>query len=188
MAGFPVIDEALEQAIVAGARGSRAAREEAFARLFEVLRAPVYSLCLGLTGRAVDAEDSTQEVFLSVHRALPAFRGEARLSTWVYRIALRAALQVRARQARTPPAPLESADDGTEASLLARDEARRTLAAMQALPAEHRAVLSLFAVQGLSHREVADVLGVPEGTIWSRLHTARKRLIEAMKRSGATSR
>jgi RNA polymerase sigma-70 factor (ECF subfamily) len=53
---------------------------------------------------------------------------------------------------------------------------------MQSLPAEHRAVLSLFALEGLSHREVADVLGVPEGTIWSRLHAARRRLSELMGR------
>lgn len=70
--------------------------------------------------------------------------------------------------------------DRTEAELLARDEARRTLAALQQLTADHRAVLSLFALEGLSHREVAEVLGVPEGTIWSRLHGARKRLAELM--------
>jgi RNA polymerase sigma-70 factor (ECF subfamily) len=181
VAAFPLIDETLEQAIVAGARGARAARDEAFARLFEALRAPVYSLCLNLTGRPADAEDAVQEVFISVHRALPAFRGEARLSTWVYRIALRAALQVRARQRPSAPLELTHVDPRGEAELLARDEARRALVAMQALPAEHRAVLSLFAIQGLSHREVAQVLGVPEGTIWSRLHTARKRLTELMK-------
>lgn len=182
MAAFPVIDEGLERAIVAGAHGSRAARDEAFARLFGALRAPVYALCLNLTGRRADAEDAAQEVFLSVHRGLPAFRGESRLSTWVYRIALRAALQVKARQAPGQALELELVAPRPEAELLARDEARRTLVAMQALPAEHRAVLSLFALQGLSHREVAQVLGVPEGTIWSRLHTARKRLTEVLQR------
>jgi len=106
VASFPLIDETLERAIVAGSRGARAARDEAFVQLFEALRAPVYSLCLNLTGRPADAEDAAQEVFVSVHHALPRFRGEARLSTWVYRIALRAALRVRARQARSGPLEL----------------------------------------------------------------------------------
>lgn len=63
-----------------------------------------------------------------------------------------------------------------EEDILARDRARRLLVAMGRLSAEHRVVLSLFAVEGLSHREIAAVLGVPEGTVWSRLAGARKRL------------
>jgi RNA polymerase sigma-70 factor (ECF subfamily) len=65
--------------------------------------------------------------------------------------------------------------------MAARDEARRVHAAMLRLPAEHRAVLSLLALEGLSHREVAEVLGVPEGTVWSRLHAARRRLSEVLR-------
>jgi RNA polymerase sigma-70 factor, ECF subfamily len=58
----------------------------------------------------------------------------------------------------------------------ARLDARRLAAALARLPAEQRAVLSLFALDGLGHREIAEILGVPEGTVWSRLHGARKRL------------
>jgi RNA polymerase sigma-70 factor (ECF subfamily) len=61
--------------------------------------------------------------------------------------------------------------------MAARDEARRAVAALARLPAGPRAVLSLFAVEGLSHREIADILGIPEGTVWSRLHAARRKLI-----------
>jgi RNA polymerase sigma-70 factor (ECF subfamily) len=61
-----------------------------------------------------------------------------------------------------------------------RDEAARALAALARLPAGPRAVLSLFAVEGLSHREIADILGVPEGTVWSRLHAARRMLIQSL--------
>ena len=55
-------------------------------------------------------------------------------------------------------------------------DAAKVLRAMARLPTEQRAVLSLFALEGLKHKEIAEVLGVPEGTVWSRLHAARKRL------------
>ena len=60
--------------------------------------------------------------------------------------------------------------------LVARDRARRLMMAMDRLSGEHRTVLSLFAVEGLSHKEIAEILGVPEGTVWSRLNAARRRL------------
>lgn len=101
----------------------------------------------------------------------------------MYRIALRAALRQRARRRPSEAVDPETpADRGGEADLAARDEARRVQAAVVGLPAEHRAVLSLFAVEGLGHRQIAEILGVPEGTVWSRLHAARKRLAEAMGR------
>jgi RNA polymerase sigma-70 factor (ECF subfamily) len=182
MARFPTLRAATEAEILAGAQGHAQARDAAFSTLFRELREPVFALCLHLTGRRADAEDAVQDVFLSVHRALPGFRGEARLSTWVYRVALRAALHVRSRQRPGEPVGDDLSVDRAEAELLSRDEARRTLAALQQLSAHHRAVLSLFALDGLSHREVAEVLGVPEGTIWSRLHAARKRLAEVLGR------
>lgn len=176
MAAFPALEPAAEAAILARARGGGEAREAALAELFRALREPVLALCLHLTGRRADAEDALQETFLAAHRHLAAFRGEAQLSTWLYRIALRAALRARARHPRAGELDPETPGPGGEDALAARIEARRVEAAMGRLPAEHRIVLSLFAVEGLSHRQIAEVLGVPEGTVWSRLHAARKRL------------
>lgn len=68
-----------------------------------------------------------------------------------------------------------------EEGLLARSEALRVGEAMRALSAEHRTVLSLFALEGLSHREIADVLGIPEGTVWSRLAVARRKLASELR-------
>jgi RNA polymerase sigma-70 factor (ECF subfamily) len=153
--------------------------------LYRALRAPVLALCLRLTGSRADAEDALQDVFTSVHRALPAFRGEARPATWIYRIAIRAALRIRARRRET--VPLDPERDGSarpEDVLAARDEVRRVAAAFDRLSADHRTVLSLFALDGLSHRELAEILGVPEGTVWSRLHAARTRLAEEVSRRG----
>jgi RNA polymerase sigma-70 factor (ECF subfamily) len=188
------LDAAAEAAILAGARGGADGRERAFDELFRALREPVLALALHLTGRRADAEDALQEAFLDVHRALDRFRGEARLSTWVYRIAVRAAIRVRARRREAghlagarergqergagsahPPSGAEPSTGG-EADAHARIEAGRVAAALDRLPAEQRAVLSLFALGGLGHREIAGILGVPEGTVWSRLHAARRAL------------
>jgi RNA polymerase sigma-70 factor (ECF subfamily) len=196
------LDAAAEAAILAAARGRAAARAQAFEALFRALREPVLALALHLTGRRADAEDALQETFLDVHRGLERFRGEARLSTWVYRIAVRAALRMRARRGdlaatRVPegrgagPEGVEQGAEGDdpggggEEALLARLEARRVAAALDRLPAEQRAVLSLFALRGLSHLEVAEILGVPEGTVWSRLHAARQRLAAEVGREPA---
>jgi RNA polymerase sigma-70 factor (ECF subfamily) len=184
---FPQLDAPLEAAVLAGARGDARARAGAFRSLFGALREPVYRLCHHLTGRPADAEDALQEVFLSVHRGLPAFRGEAGLATWVFRVALREGLRVRAR--RRDGVPLDDgasaqAATGTEARLEARHEARRVLAALEHLSAGQRAVLALFAVEGLGHPEIAAILGVPEGTVWSRLFAARTRLREVLAGGG----
>ncbi|MBI5543210.1 MAG: RNA polymerase sigma factor [Deltaproteobacteria bacterium] len=83
---------------------------------------------------------------------------------------------------RREPLDPELPTGGGEAEMVSRDEARQLLAALQRLSLEHRAVLSLFALEGVPHREIAEVLGVAEGTIWSRLHAARKRLAEEVGR------
>lgn len=176
---FPPIDPSAELSLVERARGSAQEREEALGELFRRYRDPVLTLCLQLIGDRGEAEDVVQQVFLAIHGALPKFRGESRLSTWIYRIALRAAVAARAKRATFEPLELHDRTEGpsTKKELVLRDEARRIAAAMDRLSVEHRAVLSLFALEGLSHREIADILGVPEGTIWSRLSIARKRLI-----------
>ncbi len=155
----------------------RAGREAAFRRIFELYREGVFAVCFSLTGNRHDAEDAAQEVFLGVHQGLDRFRGEARLKTWIYRIALRQAGRIRQRRLRQaetaermePPAEqCQAQDAAVSADRLAR--------ALDALPRGQRAVLVLHAMQGMSHAEIAEVLGIKEGTVWSRLHTARKKV------------
>jgi len=111
---------------------------------------------------------------------LRTFRGDAQLSTWIYRVAIREALALRARKA--PTTELEHAESlpspaaPLDALAAARQQARAVQAAFRTLSAEHQAVLSLFAVEGLKHKQIAEVLGIPEGTVWYRLHEARKAL------------
>lgn len=180
---FPQLAPAAEAQLLAGARGGEAARAATFDALYRALREPVLALGLHLTGRRADAEDALQETFLSVHRNLRAFRGEAGLSTWVFRIALRAALQARSRRRdHAEVDPEHPAPGGGEAVLQAREEARRLQSALASLSAEHRSVLALFALDGLGHAAIAEILGLPEGTVWSRLHAARRRLAELLGR------
>lgn len=136
-----------------------------------------------MTGHASDADDALQDCFLAVHGGLATFRGEARLATWIYRIALRSALSVRARRKPSESLLAEPPQEGHERQLLARDETRRVAAAMERLAPEHRIVLSLFALDELSHKEIADILGIPEGTVWSRLATTRRELARLLERS-----
>jgi RNA polymerase sigma-70 factor (ECF subfamily) len=175
----PRLEPAEERALVAAASAG-GARERAAAqrRLFELFREPLFALCLHLCSNRATAEDALQEAFLSLFRALPGFRGDARLSTWMYRIAVREALRHRAREAarRTEVMAHEPAAPVAGNPAIVREESEALRRALDRLSAEHRTVLSLFAVDGLSHREIGEILGVPEGTVWSRLHGARKRL------------
>ncbi len=169
-----------EQQLLAQASSTeRVARDDAFAELVRALGPSLLSLCLGITGNRADAEDALQDTLCSVPAELPRFRGEARLYTWCHRIALRAAVRVRALNRRRDVAHDATPTDAGEARLVERDAARRTLDAMTRLPLEQRAVMALF-LEGASHEQIADVLGVPVGTVWSRLHSGRKRLRELL--------
>lgn len=133
----------------------------------------VYRLALSMSGNHADAEDITQEAFIAILHALPGFRGDATTSTWIYRISLRVGSKWLARQGRISSRLQEQAvaDERIPIDLIN---------AIQELPAKLRTVIQLVAIEGLSHAEAADVLAVPEGTIASRMHYARKKLAESL--------
>lgn len=172
-AAAPAVDEA---ALVRRLQTRSRERDAAFAELFAAYGARVFTVCRHLVRSRADAEDATQETFVALWRALPSFRGDSALGTFIHRIAVRTAIKQRERSVRhsalrvAPPPPA----DGD--ALESRQEEARLWAAVEQLTLEQRTVLALFAVDGLGHREIAAILGVPEGTVWSRLHTARKRL------------
>ncbi len=154
-----------------------------FDEVFSATHGRVLGLCLHLTGNPADAEDAAQETYLSVTKALKRFRGDARVSTWVYRIAIRAALRVKARRPATEPLEFEPTAE-TRDPALDRERSDQIRRALARLTFEHRTVLALFTLDGLSHREIAETLGIPEGTVWSRLHLARKKLAAELERLG----
>jgi len=138
-----------------------------------------------------EREDACQEVFVAVYRSLTHFRGEARLSTWIYRIAARyASRAARRRRVRTllsnlllrepPPPPAPDASEKSE-RLRMLDELVAKLSPKKKL------VLVLFEIEGLPIEEVAKIAGCPENTAWSRLHYARAELM-AMARKRLKTR
>ncbi len=150
----------------------------------------VFRLCRGVLADEHAAEDATQEVFLRVFKKLGTFRGECRLSTWIYRLTVNHCLNVRKRWFRWPVTALDGlardlADefgDGrrTEARVAAREEVDRLL---QSLPEPQRAVLALREILALEYKEIAGVLGIAEGTVMSRLSRARSALANAVRTS-----
>ena len=135
-----------------------------------------------------EREDACQEVFVAVYRSLGRFRGEARLSTWIYRIAARHAARAgRRRRVRKllstllvrEPAPPPAPDPSD------RTDRLRMLDDMIAkLSEKKRLVLVLFEIEGVPIEEVAKIAGCPENTAWSRLHYARAVLTAMAKRRG----
>ncbi len=158
-------------------RGERPAMQA----LYEQYRRRVFALIARIVG-AQEAEELTQDVFLRAFRGLHGFRGDAKLSTWMYRLAVNAALSHASRnlsrQKRAAgeeellslPAPADataSADPRLRA---------RLLEALADLPAGYRAVLVLHDVEGLQHEEISVILGCRVGTSKSQLHKARARM------------
>jgi len=154
----------------------------AFERLLDRYERRVFNLALRLlAGDMSEAEDATQDIFLEVHRSLPRFRGEARLDTWVHRIAVNVCLQRRRKRvlptAELPDFDLPDPTAGDPFQCAAQGELRETLlTALDHLPAPQRDVVFLHGMQGLSYAEVAEALQCPVGTVKSRLSTGFKRL------------
>ena len=105
--------------------------------------------------------------------ALPKFRGDAKLSTWIYRIALRVGNRWLARRGGVAelPVTLAATDQSIPIDLIN---------ALRKLPTDLRIIVLLVSIEGLSHEEAAEVLAVPTGTVASRLHYARKRLVKLL--------
>jgi RNA polymerase sigma-70 factor, ECF subfamily len=157
-------------------------REAAFEEIHRRLGRGLEIVCRRMLGNSADAEDALQEVFLALHRGLPQFRGEARLSTWVYRIAVRTALQHKLRSRRSSDEGLEQGLAREAGDAVHDSELARALdSAVAALRPASRAVFSLCCIDELSRKDVAGILGIPEGTVWTQLHRARKELAEKMK-------
>jgi RNA polymerase sigma-70 factor (ECF subfamily) len=154
--------------------------------LYERHAPTVYRFLSALGVPPVEREDACQDVFLAVYRSLGRFRGEARLSTWIYRIAARGA--GRAMQRRRLHALLSTLLLREPAAPPAPDPSERT-ARLQLLDEligrlspKKRLVLVLFEIEEVPVEEIAQIAGCPENTVWSRLHHARAELTEMAKR------
>jgi RNA polymerase sigma-70 factor (ECF subfamily) len=161
---------------------SRAGDADSFNQLILRWERPIYALAYRVIGRDEDARDVCQETFLRAFRALPGFKGQAKFSSWLYRIALNLCRDWIRRQKRTPvvampegvdvvelaaeQGPVESIED-----LVARKELSDTVAiAMRELPEEQRTAIILKEYHGLTFQEIADLQHCPLSTVKTRLY------------------
>lgn len=167
---------------LSAASGAASAAEHGFANVFREHYPYVVRLAASLIGDVESAKDVAQDVFVAVFRGLPKFRGDSSLKTWIYQITLRTAGRHSVKRKSQPATGLafdfESLHGGESADSAAA--LADLVAALASLPLEARTVLALVAIEGLSHEAAAEVLGVPVGTVWSRLHAARRKLVLAM--------
>lgn len=178
-------------------RAAAAGDADAFAQLVGQYESRVYSLTLRMCGNPEDAADAAQEAFLSAWRGLPSFRGEAGFSTWLYRLAANASIDLlrRTRRQRLDlpldeealGAAFQSADPGPQEAA-ERTELRRAVdQALAQLGDNHRQVLVLRELQQLSYEEIARTLGLDLGTVKSRISRARGALRRLLQKSGNLS-
>lgn len=168
---------------------------EAFTRLVRLHEGMVVSLSARLLGDPEEARDVAQEVFLQVHRRLAAFEGRSSLKTWIYRIVVNQCHNRRRFWHRRGRDREEALDEGLAApdrfgggawqaspyqQAVAGERARRVQRALLGLRFDQRTVLVLREIEGLSCEEVAGALGIPEGTVKSRLSRAREALRERL--------
>lgn len=173
--------------IAAAAAGDR----DAFAWLMGTHEGKIRGLLLRLTGDGSVSDDLAQEVFFRAFRGVAAFRGGARLGTWLYRIAYNVFLNHRSRTrqfAELPPDFARAATTGANplADPLSapRSDLRRDLgAAIGTLPDRYRAVVVLYYLQEVTYPEIAEILDLPLGTVKTHLHRAKRLLRTELERS-----
>lgn len=161
----------------------RAGDSAAFEELYRQHAGRLYNLAYRMSGGPADAEDLLQEIFLQAHRKLESFRGESSLGTWLYRLAMNLCVDhLRSRQTRSAavtdsldaspfdPAPTRSVAGEVNPTRLDLERA------IAQLPPGCREAFLLHDVEGFEHREIADILGIAEGTSKSQVHKARMKL------------
>ena len=178
-------------------RAAQQGDSAAFEQLLLLYQQKIYHLALRTCGDPHDAEESTQEAFLSAWKNLPSFRGESSFSTWLYRLTVNACNDLfRKNKASAANVALEDEEaalqvpdtaPGPEESLQRKETQRAVQDALQQLSDEHRQVLLLRELQQLSYDEIAAVLDMDLGTVKSRIHRARNQLREILLKTGTFS-
>jgi RNA polymerase sigma-70 factor (ECF subfamily) len=175
-----------DRALVAQAQGGdRAALDELLRRHYD----RIYAICRRIAGNDADAADATQEALMAIVRGLAKFDNRAAFSTWSYRVATNACLDELRRRKRRPTPALVDEHDGWadqnvddrgpafDEEIVLRDEVQ---AALNQLPEDFRAPVVLRDCAGLDYAEIAETLGIPPGTVRSRIARGRTKLAEIM--------
>ena len=182
-----------DEELVSRSRGGDA---DSFNQLILRWERPIYALAYRVIGREEDARDVVQETFLRAYRALPGFKGQAKFSSWLYRIALNLCRDWIRRQRRAPvmqmPEGVDPVDLAAEAEpaesiedLVARKELGAIVEeAMTLLPEEQRTAIILKEYHGLTFQEIADLQGCPLSTVKTRLYQGLSVLRRHLEKNG----
>jgi RNA polymerase sigma-70 factor, ECF subfamily len=169
---------------------ARGGDHEAFAAVVRLYDTKLRGLAFRVLGDRDRMDDALQEAYVRAFRALPRFRGDARMGTWLFRITYNACLDELARGRKVTHVPLDelveqaSGEPQPGETLANRSE---VIAALRALPADERAVVFLVDVHGFDYAGAAELIGVPVGTVASRLNRARLSLRRALGQRGGGS-
>lgn len=164
----------------------RRARQGDRAALEQLLRGQydrIYAVCRRMTGNDDDAADAGQEAMIAVARGLGSFDGRSQFSTWVYRIAVNASIDELRRRSRRPTVGLDElsvADPAPGSDPEATADVVDVDAALRRLAPDFRAVLVLRELCGLDYAEIAEILGLPPGTVRSRISRGRAALVRLL--------
>jgi len=163
----------------------------AYRGLVEKYQGRVYSMIYGMLRNQEDARDVTQEAFVKAYRNLASFRLEASFYTWLYRIAMNLAIDLTRKRKRRERAGFDDGiaqrdgaggisevhnEEGPGRALERKQLFSQIMTAMEQLPEDQKQVVLLRELEGLSYKEISEVMEIPEGTVMSRLFYARKKL------------
>ena len=187
--GYSVVtDRDLDWAIVQRVQNGEVS---AFNQLVQKYRQPLFSTIYNMTGNREDATDIAQEVFIKAFQSMKRFRGQASFYTWLYRIAVNSSITFIKRAKKQRFINYETIDETlvsseileyftaktkTEKGALLKELQEKLNEALQKLSPKHRIVVILHEVEGMNHKEIADITKTSEGTVRSRLHYAKKML------------
>ena len=155
----------------------------------------IFALCFGMLGREDDARDACQETFIAAYKNLSRFRGEAKVSSWLHRIAVNKCLTTKRRQKTRSEDFLDDEDGSEERAFVAAphhspgriaEASERTAVvrqAVRALPADLREVIVMKEFEEMTFQEISDTLDIPLSTVKSRLYTALKQLRMKLERT-----
>lgn len=175
---------------------TQAGEVEAFDELVRRYSPRLYGLVYNMTSHHEDTDDLLQEIFAKAFRSIRGFRGRSRFHTWIHAIAVNMTLNFLKRRGRRGMMSLDDVDNGVQSDpeflkaaassdplrqVALRELQKKLNEAMQKLSNEHRAVVTMFDIQGLPHAEIAQILGISEGTVRSRLHYAHRQLQNHLK-------
>jgi len=176
---MPQATAAVDEALLAACRRGESAAQH---RLYKLLAYGLMGVCLRYCPNRAEAEDALQNTFVKIFTRLDQYRGQGPFEAWARRIAVTTSLHALERHKLRHPGPATDLDDlatevvAPEASALEQLVADDLLALLAMLPPGYRTVLNLYAVEGYSHQEIGELLGIAEGTSKSQLARARRLL------------